>query len=473
MPENRVPPADKPGIVFTMRYPDDTGYVWNFTAAVRDRASADLRDRANVYMAFPKLSGNPSYQPKNLQPVELNCYDTTPAGRAAIEQFVRTHNVKVMVFMSALSNTVCLDLLRRLGVRTINTENDSFDPRQRDGAAKKIAKFLLRRVLRLQQHDLHLANSVAQEQFLLNYQKLPRDKVILMRNSVDSVKFHPGDRTEARARLGLDQDRFWILTVAQARPEKRIDRLLQVVRDVIDARPGKRIGFIYVGDGPPAVQWKQLASALGLADVCVFAGRQNDLVPWYRAAARARLGLDQDRFWILAVSQARPEKRVDRLLHVVRDVIDARPDQRIGFIYVGDGPPAVEWKQRAHELGLDDVCVFAGRQNDLVPYYRAADLLVHAAERESFGNAIVEAMACGIPVVASAALGPKETILDGKTGAVIGLDDFAGFTQAVLRYVDDPEMTKMHGNYARAHVDTAYNVVRQSKEFAAHIARFL
>jgi hypothetical protein len=56
---------------------------------------------------------------------------------------------------------------------------------------------------------------------------------------------------------------------------------------------------------------------------------------------------------------------------------------------------------------------------------------------------------------------------------VIGLDDFAGFTQAVLRYVDDPEMTKMHGNNARAHVDTAYNVVRQSKEFAAHIARFL
>ena len=377
--------VEKPGVVFTMRYPDDTGYVWNFTAAVRDRASSDLRERANVYMAFPRLTGNPSYQPKNLQPVQLDCYDNSPAGRAEIEQFVRTHNVKVMVFMSALSNTVCLDLLRRLGVRTINTENDSFDPRQRDNAVKKVAKHIVRRVLRMQQHDLHLANSVAQEQFLLNYQKLPRDKVILMRNSVDSVKFHPGDRTSARAQLGLDQDRFWILAVSQARPEKRVDRLLRVVRDVVDARPGKRIGFIYVGDGPPAVEWKRLAS----------------------------------------------------------------------------------------ELGLEDVCVFAGRQNDLVPYYRAADLLVHAAERESFGNAIVEAMACGIPVVASAALGPKEIILDGKTGAVIGMDDFAAFTQAVLRYVDDAEMTKMHGNNARAHVDTAYNVVRQSKEFAAHIARFL
>jgi len=375
----------KPGVVFTMRYPDDTGYVWNFTAAVRDRASAHLRDRAEVYMAFPKLSGNPSYQPKHLQPVALDFYDNTPRGRTAIEQFVRSHNVKVVVFMSAFSHTVCLDLLRRLGVRTLNTENNSFDPRRRDCALKKAAKYVVRRVLRLQQHDLHLANSGAQENFLLRYQMLPRDKVVLMRNSVDSVKYQPGDRT----------------------------------------------------------------------------------------AARAQLGLDPDRFWLLAVSQARPEKRLERILHVVREVVDARPDRRIGFIYVGDGEPAAAWKQEATRLRLDDACLFAGRQDHLVPYYHAADLFVHAAERESFGNAIVEAMACGVPVVASAAPGPKETILDGKTGAVIGLDDFAGFRQAVLRYVDNPEITKMHGKNARAHVDTAYNVVRQSKEFAAHIERFL
>lgn len=375
----------KPGVVFTMRYPDDTGYVWNFTASVRDRASVDLLDRARVFMAFPKLTGNPSYQPQHLTPVELDCYDNSPAGRVAIEHFVRTHNIKVMVFMSALSNTVALDLLRRLGVRTLNTENDSFDPRQHDGFIKHSLKFLVRRVLRKQQHDLHLANSVAQQQFLLNYQMLPPDRVLLMKNSVDSVRFCPGDQALAREQLGLAADRFWILAVAQARPEKRLDRMLEVIRDV----------------------------------------RQ------------------------------------------------ARPDRRIGFVYVGAGPMLDTWKQEATALGLDDICVFAGRQNDVVPFYRAANLMIHAAERESFGNAIVEAMACGIPVVASAALGPKETILDGATGALIGLDDFAGFTQAVLRYLDDPMMTELHGNNARAHVDTTYNVVRQSKDFAAHIARFL
>ena len=117
--------------------------------------------------------------------------------------------------------------------------------------------------------------------------------------------------------------------------------------------------------------------------------------------------------------------------------------------------------------------MFAGRQEDTLPWYRSADLMVHAAERESFGLAVVEAMACALPVVASAAAGPAETIVHGRTGAVIPLHDFDLFERTVLDYVDDPEMTREHGRNARAHVDTAYNVVRYSKEFAEHIARFL
>lgn len=375
----------KPSVVFTMRYPDDTGYVWNFTAALRDRATTFLLDRAHVYIAYPKLTANPSYVPANMEPVELDCYDNSAAGRAAMEAFVRAHNVKVIVFMSAFASDVCLDLLRRLGVRTLNTENISYDPLQRDNPIKRSLKFLVRRVLGMQQHDLHLANSTSQQDFLLNYQKLPAKRVALMKNSVDLERYQPGDKAAALAQTGLAPDRFWILAVAQARPEKRVERLLEVIRDVVAARPGRRIGFVYVGDGA---------------------------------------------------------------------MLD-------------------EWKSRAAELGLQEVCVFAGRQNDPAPYYRAADLLIHGARYESFGNAIVENMACGRPVVASAAIGPCETIIDGQTGALIELDDFAAFTRAVLRYVDDQSMTELHGINARAHVEKTYNIVHQSKEFAQHIAQFL
>jgi glycosyltransferase involved in cell wall biosynthesis len=368
-----------------MRYPDDTGYVWNYIASVRDRASAHLRDQATPYMAFPKLTGNPSYRPTQLAPVELDCYDNSAAGREAISRFVRAHRIKVMVFMSALPQTVCLDLLHRLGVTTLNTEDDSYDPSRRDGFAKRSVKYLVRRILGRQQHHLHLANSAAQYQFLLDYQLLPPKRVVLMKNSVDCSRFRPGDQL----------------------------------------------------------------------------------------AARASTGLDPNRFWILAVSQARPEKRVEQIIRTVHTVAQARPETRLGFVYVGDGPPVDDWKRLAAELGIADICVFAGRQNDVLPYYQAADLMVHAAERESFGLAIVEAMSCGLPVVASAAAGPRETIVDGQTGALVDLYDFEAFTQAVLRYVDNPAMTKMHGNNARVHVDTAYNVVRHGKDFAGHIARFL
>jgi len=377
--------SEMPAVVFTMRYPDDTGYVWNYIAYVRDLASEHLRGQATCYLAFPALTGNPSYQPSHLQPLELDCYDNSPAGRQAIEAFVLSHNVKVIVFMSALPQTVCVDLLRRLGVRTMNTEDDGFDPLRRDGAPKRIVKFLLRRVLQRQVHDLHLANSKPQRDFLLNYSMLPPARVALMENSVDCTRFCPGDQREARAQTGLDQDRFWILAVAQARPEKRIDQLIKVIHAVSEQRPATRIGFVFVGDGPPVGGWKRQADA----------------------------------------------------------------------------------------LGLGDAFVFAGRQNDVRPYYRAADLMVHASEIESFGLSIVEAMACGIPVVACAAAGPRETIVDGVTGALIGLHDFDGFITTVLKYVDDHTMTKLQGTNARAHVVAAYNVVRHGKDFAAHIARFL
>lgn len=368
-----------------MRYPDDTGYVWNYIAHVRDRAGEHLREQATPYLAFPKLTGRPSYQPLHLQAVELDCYDNTAAGRQAIETFVREHNVKVMVFMSALPQTVCLDLLRRLGVRTLNTEDDGFDPERRDSLPKRAVKFVMRRMLGRQTHDLHLANSRPQRDFLLNYSLLRPSRVRLMENSVDCAHFCPGDQAEARAQTELDPDRFWILAVAQARPEKRIGELIKVI------------------------------------------------------------------------------DRVSQL----------RPDARIGFVYVGDGPPVNEWKQQAAALGHSAKFVFAGGQNDVRPFYRSADLMVHAAERESFGLAIVEAMSCGIPVVACAAAGPKETIRDGATGALVGLYDFDAFTQAVLRYVDDRALTKSHGQNARAHVVAAYNVVRHGKDFADHIARFL
>lgn len=374
-----------PGVLFTMRYPDNTGYVWNTIAQLRDDASAALAGQATCFIAFPRLTGTPSYALRHARPVELDVYDNTPAGAVRIAEFVRANAVKVVVFMSALPDTVNLRLLRSLGVRTLNTENNGFDHIPPDRLPVQLMKQLVRGVLGLQMHDLHLANSRAQQSFLRRHAKMPARRVALMEDSVDCERFSPGPRAAALAASGLDPQRRWLICVAQSRPEKRLDAIVRVAARVIAARPDSPIGFVYVGDG--------------------------DTVPPARALAES--------------------------------------------------------------LGIAAQFHFAGRQNDLVPFYRSADFMVHAAEMESFGLAIVEAMACGLPVVACAAAGPRETILDGQTGVLVGLNDFDAFTSAVLDYIDKPALRAQHGRAARAHVLSRYSMQRQAADLARYIGRFI
>ena len=77
-------------------------------------------------------------------------------------------------------------------------------------------------------------------------------------------------------------------------------------------------------------------------------------------------------------------------------------------------------------------------QSELPELLAAADLLVLPSARESFGQVIVEAMACGVPAVAAASLGPAKIIDDGKTGWLFGVDDRAACADALVAATGDP-----------------------------------
>lgn len=108
----------------------------------------------------------------------------------------------------------------------------------------------------------------------------------------------------------------------------------------------------------------------------------------------------QSVFTMLAVGRMTGEKRFDRAIDITRRVRERLP---VRLILVGDGPLMTELQMHAQRVGLtSDECVFAGAQDDTRTWYQQADVLLSLSEYEGSPNVVMEAMACGLPVIASA-----------------------------------------------------------------------
>jgi glycosyltransferase involved in cell wall biosynthesis len=78
------------------------------------------------------------------------------------------------------------------------------------------------------------------------------------------------------------------------------------------------------------------------------------------------------------------------------------------------------------------------------------DVLFNPSETETFGNVTLEAMACGVPVVAARATGSTSLVTDGENGTLVPPGDVAGFADALARYIADPDLRRAHGRAGEA-----------------------
>lgn len=114
-----------------------------------------------------------------------------------------------------------------------------------------------------------------------------------------------------------------------------------------------------------------------------------------------------------------------------------RPDARLMF--VGDGAGREGLLSLARELGVVDRVILAGFQHDPTPFYQTADLFALSSDYEGFGNVIVEALACGLPVVSTdCPSGPSEILEGGKYGRLVPVGDVDALAEALTQSLDAP-----------------------------------
>jgi len=146
------------------------------------------------------------------------------------------------------------------------------------------------------------------------------------------------------------------------------------------------------------------------------------------AAAQAPEG-HREKGLLVSVGRLSPEKDHATLIRAF-----AKLDPALRLEIAGDGPMRDMLQSLARELGMSDRVTLTGFVTDPFPVFRRAELAVSSSRYEGFGNAIVEALACGTPVVATdCPYGPREILADGRYGLLTPVGDADALAVAITR----------------------------------------
>ncbi|MCB9432407.1 MAG: glycosyltransferase [Ardenticatenaceae bacterium] len=158
-----------------------------------------------------------------------------------------------------------------------------------------------------------------------------------------------------------------------------------------------------------------------------------------------KYGLDPDLPVVLHVGRLDVEKQVDLLLHAVAQV---KKQMLVQFLVIGDGCQRQSLLQLSQDLGIAEYCHFPGYvlpDGDLPGLYRLASVFITASQIETFGIVVLEAMACGLPVIAVNATCMPELVHDHQNGLLVPPNDSAAMAQQLVWLLQNPEIAARWG----------------------------
>ncbi|SFS16756.1 Glycosyltransferase involved in cell wall bisynthesis [Granulicella pectinivorans] len=163
------------------------------------------------------------------------------------------------------------------------------------------------------------------------------------------------------------------------------------------------------------------------------------------------------------------EKGIDVFLRAAHGVLEVLPDVR--FSVAGDGPDRVELQCLIDELHIEGNVRLLGRCLDMPLFYASLDMLVSSSRQEGLPIGLLEAMASGLPVIATAVGEVPKMILNGRTGTLVPPEDVEALTREMLRLLGDPHIRTCYGHTARRLVSKEFSASRMTAEYRALYAR--
>jgi sugar transferase (PEP-CTERM/EpsH1 system associated) len=174
---------------------------------------------------------------------------------------------------------------------------------------------------------------------------------------------------------------------------------------------------------------------------------------------------------LICVARLSPEKRHDVLLAAVRRLLDS--GLALELSVVGDGPMRPALEKQIAELRLEGAVRLLGMRDDVADLLRAADLFVMPSATEGMPITVIEAMACALPIVATAVGGFLELVKDGENGFLVPVGDADALAQALARLIQDRDLLRRIGAANRRVAEEKFDIADTVRNYEELYLRLL
>ncbi len=176
------------------------------------------------------------------------------------------------------------------------------------------------------------------------------------------------------------------------------------------------------------------------------------------AADLTRFGIPKGARTIISVGRLHPQKGFDKLIDALLGILMASDvDEPVHLLIVGEGPQRQRLESQIERFGLDDYVHLIGRQPDTAPLLRAADLFVLSSRWEGMPNVLLEAMAAGLPCVATNVEGVAELVTHERTGLCVNPESNGSLSGAIERLLIESTLATKIAAAGQARVREAFS----------------